>query len=147
MMIYFIQAGKNGPIKIGQTGGNIKDRVAQLQTGCPYKLKLLWVYTGSDWSESEVHSKFKHEKIHGEWFHPSRMLLNFINMNMSNIVEVPIFNTDRVLILDENPGYVQIESTFSFCSIWFNTKSGNVTISTGKHTIEIDSSTGEYEIK
>lgn len=84
-MVYFIQCGgKNGPIKIGQTNNNIKERISQLQTGCPYELKLLWLYKGDRFTESEIHEKFKHENIRGEWYHPSRALFNFLGEEMQN---------------------------------------------------------------
>lgn len=88
MAIYFIQCGKNGPIKIGQTENDIKERIRQLQTGCPYELRLLWVYTGSDYDEKDVHGLFEHERIRGEWFHPSLKLIRFIDEELCNHFEI-----------------------------------------------------------
>ena len=53
MSIYFIQAGENGPIKIGKTNGDAKDRLANLQIGNHEELKLLWVYHGDEYGEIE----------------------------------------------------------------------------------------------
>jgi hypothetical protein len=91
LMIYFIQCGKNGPIKIGQTDNDVQSRLNQLQTGCPYELKLLWVYTGHDYSEAQIHAVLSKERIRGEWFHPSGHVLNFIDTEMTNyiVVETP----------------------------------------------------------
>ena len=86
-MIYFIQCGENGPIKIGQSD-DPEGRMAQLQIGCPYELKLLWAYTGNRFSECGIHLAFIHENIRGEWFHPSRCLIDFITGEMENIVDV-----------------------------------------------------------
>lgn len=83
-MIYFIQAGKNGPIKIGHTESDIASRMAQLQTGCPYELKLLWTIHGNQEKEAEIHSDFEEERIRGEWFHPSEMLLEYIEIDATN---------------------------------------------------------------
>lgn len=83
-MIYFIQAGKNGPIKIGYTENDIASRMAQLQTGCPYELKLLWKIHGNQEKEVEIHNDFEHERICGEWFRPSRMLLEYIEDDACN---------------------------------------------------------------
>jgi len=87
-MIYFIQCGENGPIKIGQTGNGVEERLGQLQTGCPYGLRVLWVYNGSDWTEETVHKKFSHERIRGEWFRPSSTLIDFITNEMMNVYEI-----------------------------------------------------------
>jgi len=91
-MIYFIQAGKNGPIKIGYTETNVHERLKQLQTACPYELKLLWCIEGSQQEESNIHDRFGYEKVRGEWFHPSRLLLNFIEEDAKNIWEIEYAN-------------------------------------------------------
>ena len=82
-MIYFIQCGENGPIKIGQTG-DVEKRISQLQTGCPYELKLLWTYHGNSWKEEEVHEALEAENIRGEWFHPSSNVFDFMKEFMWN---------------------------------------------------------------
>lgn len=78
MAIYFIQCGKNGPIKIGKTSNGIEERMAQLQTGCPYELRLLCVFTDVDYKESEIHKRFRHERVRGEWYRPSIRLFKFM---------------------------------------------------------------------
>ena len=96
-MIYFIQCGENGPIKIGQSD-NVQERFKQLQTACPYELKLLWMYSGEEYCEKDIHDKFKHEKVRGEWFHPSRTLYIFIKNNLFNSYEFDMINNDREYI-------------------------------------------------
>ena len=87
IVIYFIQCGENGPIKIGYTDNGVETRMAQLQTGCPYELRLLWVYTGNDLTESQLHKEFAHERIRGEWFRPSsRAALSNASPGASSIV-------------------------------------------------------------
>jgi hypothetical protein len=88
LVIYFIQCGKSGPIKIGQTNNDVQERLNQLQTGCPYELKLLWVYTGDDYTESEIHSELSQERTRGEWFHPSGKVFEFINECLFNHIEI-----------------------------------------------------------
>jgi len=68
MSIYFIQAGENGPIKIGFTNGDGKTRMAQLQTGNNKKLKLLFIYTGGTVTEKELHWFHRYHRVRGEWF-------------------------------------------------------------------------------
>ena len=75
-MIYFMQAGKNGPIKIGETELP-HDRVFQLQVGCPYKLRLLFVYNGRHFDELGLHHYFRKEHIRGEWFRPVDAIKHF----------------------------------------------------------------------
>jgi hypothetical protein len=75
-VIYFIQAGKNGPIKIG-VAEELHKRVDELQIGCPYKLHVLYVYNGRQLSEPELHELFKHEHIRGEWFRPASAIAKF----------------------------------------------------------------------
>ena len=105
-MIYFIQCGENGPIKIGQTSNGIEERVKQLQTGCPYELRVLWAYRGSDYSESDLHEIFSHERISGEWFHPSTKLFFFMHFEL--------YNKD---VIDSNYGEITIEEAFYHPSV------------------------------
>ena len=80
---YFIQAGKNGPIKIGVSGDPL-GRVQQLQTGHYAKLSLLGTIdgVGKD-GEGKLHYKFRHLCIRGEWFRPEPELLSCIAENKS----------------------------------------------------------------
>jgi len=86
MPIYFIQCGTNGPIKIGYTNKDVKERVAQLQTACPYELKLLWVTDGDQETEQDIHESLKHEHIRGEWFRPGKDVLNIIHHSFNEFV-------------------------------------------------------------
>lgn len=77
--IYFIQSARGGPIKIGMTAGQPLHRMASLQTGFPYELRLLGVISDADDSrEAEIHQQFSHLRIRGEWFRPAPDLLDFI---------------------------------------------------------------------
>ena len=79
-MIYFIQCGENGPIKIGYTQADPKHRLKQLQIGCPYKLKLIFVYQDNDReSESDIHAEFEDYRMRGEWFLPTGRIYDFID--------------------------------------------------------------------
>lgn len=76
-MIYFIQAGNDGPIKIGKTN-NIKQRLAELQTGSPAKLKLLATFNGGQSIEIGLHNHFAKYRIDGEWFDPHPDILKCV---------------------------------------------------------------------
>ena len=74
-MIYFIQ--HTNFIKIGYTK-EIHKRLGQLQVSCPVKLKVLGLIKGDLEDEAYYHSFFNHLHSHGEWFHTSKDILNFI---------------------------------------------------------------------
>ncbi len=78
-MIYYVQAGKKGFIKIGYAKIDVLKRIGQIQNGCPEKLKLLAVEYGSLKTERRLHEQFKEDKKRGEWFNLSKKLLYYIN--------------------------------------------------------------------
>lgn len=77
-MIYFIQNGQDKHIKIGFTQQQPKKRLKELQTGSPHKLKMLRVVEGGRLKESELHERFAHLRVNGEWFRPDPELLDYI---------------------------------------------------------------------
>lgn len=76
-MIYFIQQGEDGPIKIGKTT-DINRRLKELQTGTPNKLHLVGLINEDNLSERDFHSAFSHLHITSEWYKPGEDLLSFI---------------------------------------------------------------------
>ena len=84
-MIYFIQSGVSGPIKIGYTTVNITHRITALQTGSWEELKLLGTAIGGIDFEYELHQKFDAYRIRGEWFWPVMQLTTYIN----NLLHLP----------------------------------------------------------
>ena len=77
-MIYFVQAGVDGPIKIGHSTRVPRRRLAEVQTGCPQVLKLLLTMSGDKKLERKMHALFGHAHLHGEWFNPTAQLVEFI---------------------------------------------------------------------
>lgn len=77
--VYFITAGEF--VKIGKSTGNPNSRLKELQTGCPYPMKIAAYVTGGFQLEHEYHRKFNHLSIRkgGEWFHHTADLKKFIN--------------------------------------------------------------------
>jgi hypothetical protein len=72
---YFLQAGVDGPIKIGST----KNLVVRLRTLCaisPVPLKLLGIIPRD--VEEACHVQLGAYRLHGEWFSPSPAVLDFI---------------------------------------------------------------------
>lgn len=68
--IYLIQCGNTTYYKIGITHGDIYKRLQTLQTGCPYKLKLVMMFLTPDAEtlEAETHEMLNENKVNGEWF-------------------------------------------------------------------------------
>ena len=75
---YFVQAGEEGPIKIGSTR-NLPVRLRTLCTMSPVPLKLLGVMKGD--AEDRCHLRLGAFRLHGEWFAPSSVVFDFIREN------------------------------------------------------------------
>lgn len=75
-MIYFIQSGERGPVKIGyvQSGRSVDTRLAELQVGNPEQLRLLATAQGGPSTERKFHRAFSATRIRGEWFAWSPLL-------------------------------------------------------------------------
>ena len=76
--VYFMQGAGGGCIKIGFTGGHPELRRRDLQTGSPIDLKIIHHVKGSRNDEAWAHHHFRNSHSHGEWFWPSRDLMEFI---------------------------------------------------------------------
>lgn len=68
-MIYFIQEGDDGPIKIGKAGA-VERRLKSLQTAHHKELSILQVISGGAERESKIKNDLVKFKIKGEWFQP-----------------------------------------------------------------------------
>jgi len=80
MTVYFIQAGEDGPIKIGFTRSkSVEKRLSDLQHGNAETLVVLASIEGSLIDEKNLHIKFSQFHIRGEWFEPSYELLAHIS--------------------------------------------------------------------
>jgi Meiotically up-regulated gene 113 len=74
-VVYFVQVGPNGPIKIGySTRPVLKARVAAIQVGCPYKVHLRSTAPGTRTTERQLQRLFGDLRIRGEWFWPEAEL-------------------------------------------------------------------------
>src|SRR5712691_8608308 len=85
---YFLQAGRDGPIKIGSTR-NLIVRLRTLVAMSPIPLRLLGVMKGDH--EEDCHVRLGAFRLHGEWFAPSETVKEFIRSNAitSSVVEEP----------------------------------------------------------
>ena len=73
-MIYFIQEGETGPIKIGYSS-NPYSRLAAMQTSHAGQLHLIATMPGTSKKEKELHFFFDDLHIMGEWFSPDPFLI------------------------------------------------------------------------
>lgn len=76
-MIYFIQESGNGYIKIGFSQEPLQ-RLRQLSKNQPYEYNLIGVLPGHLPEEKALHKKFSDFSVKGEWFCPSKDLIDFI---------------------------------------------------------------------
>jgi len=78
-MIYFIQQGEDGSIKIGHTDGkDAQKRLSELQTENPKKLHILATMKGDKTTEQNIYKRFISDRLYGGWFKPSPELMSFI---------------------------------------------------------------------
>lgn len=76
-MIYFIQVGDDGPVKIGFTKLSPSIRLSGLQVANPYPLRMLGRMVGNAATERFLHKKFARNRLRGEWFSPTTSLLQY----------------------------------------------------------------------
>lgn len=76
-MIYFIQEGRRGTIKIGYTESDPGSRLRSLRS-CNPSLYLLGTMAGTRIDEARLHYRFQEHRVLGEWFTPTQALVDFI---------------------------------------------------------------------
>ncbi len=83
-VIYFVQRHSDDAIKIGYSEF-IKNRLMQLKSNYG-DLVVLGVMRGHQKREGEIHKMFSADCIRGEWFNPSREIIDFITANTISYV-------------------------------------------------------------
>lgn len=76
-LIYFIRAGENGPIKIGQSTKPMH-RLEALMLWSPLPLTIVAVAPGMRNDEYRLHYRFRAHWLHHEWFSPCVEISAFI---------------------------------------------------------------------
>ena len=76
--VYFIEM--NEFIKIGFTR-NLSRRLEELALGHPYEILLLHDIPGTFDTETDMHRRFRHLHVRGEWFKKDAELLEFIEQS------------------------------------------------------------------
>ncbi len=78
MAVYFIQAGTDGPVKIG-FAEDVDRRLVKMQADNHKSLAILAIIElGSRDLEASLHTRFRQERSAGEWFKPSVELREYI---------------------------------------------------------------------
>ena len=81
-MIYFIQNGLAGSIKIGYTNTYVSKRLKSLQTTSSKRLFIMGCIKGDMKMEKQIHEHLQSHKLEGEWFKPSIFVLNYIHTEL-----------------------------------------------------------------
>lgn len=76
-VVYFIQCGDSGPVKIGQTR-NVLKRLAELQSSHHETLVVRCALPLVDGLEAHLHRSFEAQRIRGEWFRFEGGLVEFL---------------------------------------------------------------------
>lgn len=77
--VYFIECVGAQAVKIGWSVDPF-ERLAHLQTGSPFELKMLLTRSGGDEEERQLHRRFAH--LRGEWFRMAGGLAEYLNTEL-----------------------------------------------------------------
>lgn len=81
-MIYFIQNGLAGAIKIGHTTTYVNQRLKALQTTSSRRLFIMGCIKGDVKAEKRIHEHLQAYRLEGEWFKPSVFVLDYIHREL-----------------------------------------------------------------
>ncbi len=98
--VYFIRAGSEGGIKIGFSTQPPR-RLASLQTSNHEELKLIGSFRGTTADERELHQRFCHLKIRGEWFEPAEELTDLIYSKVRQRHNLPAPSRETLAIIKD----------------------------------------------
>jgi hypothetical protein len=85
-LVYFIQCGTDGPIKIGYTS-NFIHRFMTIQIANHQEVRLLGAMRGTMKDEKRLHAEFSEIRVRGEWFRPTDSLMEFIRSLPTDLLD------------------------------------------------------------
>jgi hypothetical protein len=95
-VLYFVQIEQDGPIKIGFTSyADPSRRVHQLQSGCPWRLRLIGHRPGTKVHEKALHELLAPYRMQREWFREAPVVVKTVR----EVLE-PGFEWPLVTLLD-----------------------------------------------
>jgi hypothetical protein len=68
--LYLMQMDKTGAVKIGRSS-NVERRLSEIQTGCPYRVRVILVLLNKGVIERSLHVRLENHRtagFEGEWF-------------------------------------------------------------------------------
>jgi len=95
--VYFVEAVGTNRIKIGITT-NLSRRFYSLETDSPYKLNLIYAFPGYRNKEKEIHEKFKHLCVKGEWFKYADEIKDYI-LKLSSTIDIADVNNIKETVI------------------------------------------------
>lgn len=93
-MIYFVQAGVRGPVKIGKTN-NLPARLSSLTIAHYETLSVLATLNLPDKVENRLHRLLKEHRIRGEWFRWCPEVQNVVELAKAGLVPEFPYNHRR----------------------------------------------------
>lgn len=75
--VYFLRAGNT--VKIGFST-NLSERLRNIRTGCPEKVRLVKVVAGTMKTERMYHDRYAEYRLDGEWFDLRGRLAKYLEM-------------------------------------------------------------------
>jgi hypothetical protein len=85
-----MEAVGSGRYKIGWSD-DVGVRVRQLQTGCPFEIRVLNVIEGDQSGETWLHRRFAQYRVCGEWFELPQAPLEFLVSLRPSAVETKAY--------------------------------------------------------
>jgi len=82
--IYFIQVDGGGPIKIGITGHDPRQRMVKIQSDCPWPVSLIGAVEGALEDEASLHQELSAFNTQGEWFSPTLEVLAAVERTLQS---------------------------------------------------------------
>lgn len=114
--VYFIQGESGGPIKIGRAA-EPRQRLAALQTSHHEELRLLATEPLNRTGEADLHRRFRHLRLRGEWFKAAPELLEYIGAAALKEGQTRKPDAARRLVADLRSLADQIERSYAAVSV------------------------------
>ena len=97
--VYFVQLAMpdgNGPIKIGVSSTSMRTRVADFNSGYPWRVVVLGWAPGGQEEERAAHFAMRAHRMNGEWFKPHPDVFAFVGRCQAGSIEdAAIHEIDR----------------------------------------------------
>ena len=90
-MIYFIQAGEGGRIKIG-CSHNVARRLEGIRCSSPFPIRLILETDGDVDFERTLHRAVEQHRVHMEWFEPHQDVIDLIEEVRTGQISPPDFD-------------------------------------------------------